>query len=77
MAETLSQRVFGVAAVAHAGFQLVVTLKLYPALVEVAAADWHQEHDAHSRLGADRVRTAAALVGGVAAARRLASGAAR
>ena len=56
----MSQRVFGVAALAHAGFQLVVTLKLYPALAAVAAADWHEEHDAHSR----RIVPAVALLYG-------------
>lgn len=48
----------------HAGFQLVVTLLVYPALAEVPAARWAEAHDRHSR----RIVSAVALVYGVAAA---------
>ncbi len=33
----------------HAGFQLVVTLLVYPALAESPAATWTRAHAAHSR----------------------------
>jgi len=33
----------------HAGFQLVVTLVVYPAFPEVRAEDWRRHHGAHSR----------------------------
>jgi len=33
----------------HAGFQLTVTLVVYPALADVPAARWRSAHDAHSR----------------------------
>ncbi|MBS41883.1 MAG: hypothetical protein CMH83_01655 [Nocardioides sp.] len=34
---------------AHLGFQLTVTLVVYPALAEVPAERWRAAHDAHSR----------------------------
>ena len=49
MRDRLSHRSFALATVAHAAFQLVVTGRLYPALAAVPPADWHAEHDAHSR----------------------------
>ncbi len=33
----------------HAGFQLTVTLVVYPALAAVPAPGWQSAHDAHSR----------------------------
>lgn len=33
----------------HAGFQLVVTVLVYPALAEVPSASWTRAHAAHSR----------------------------
>ncbi|MBC7632861.1 hypothetical protein [Aeromicrobium sp.] len=33
----------------HAGFQLVVTIVVYPALADVPADRWATAHDAHSR----------------------------
>lgn len=46
----------------HAGFQLTVTLVVYPALATVPAAAWSPAHDAHSR----RVAPLVALVYGAA-----------
>ncbi|SEB86580.1 hypothetical protein SAMN04489844_1219 [Nocardioides exalbidus] len=37
------------AASLHAGFQLTVTLVVYPALVDVAPEAWTRAHDRHSR----------------------------
>lgn len=53
----------------HAGFQLTVTLVVYPALASVPAADWTPAHDAHSRRIAPLVGLVygAALVTGVGA----------
>lgn len=49
-AATPASVVAWVAAVAlHAGFQLTVTLVVYPALARVAREDWHDAHDAHGR----------------------------
>ncbi len=48
----------------HAGFQLVVTLLVYPALAEVPASHWADAHDRHSR----GILPVVALVYGVAAA---------
>ena len=45
----LARNAFRVAAVTHAGFQLVVTTRLYPALAAVPNENWQAEHDAHSR----------------------------
>lgn len=52
----------------HAGFQLTVTLVVYPALAGVPAADWSPAHDAHSRRIAPLVGLVygAALAAGVA-----------
>lgn len=33
----------------HFGFQVTVTLLVYPALARVPAERWHRAHDAHSR----------------------------
>ena len=33
----------------HAGFQLTVTLVVYPALARVSPAQWKETHDAHTR----------------------------
>lgn len=33
----------------HAGFQLVVSVVVYPALADTTAASWAQVHDRHSR----------------------------
>ncbi|WP_295696799.1 hypothetical protein [Lapillicoccus sp.] len=38
-----------VAAALHLGFQLAVTVLVYPALARVAPGDWSTSHDAHSR----------------------------
>ena len=46
----------------HAGFQLTVTLVVYPALAAVRAADWCPAHDAHSR----RIAPLVAVVYGAA-----------
>lgn len=40
---------FAVASAAHAGFQLTVTVLVYPALVEVGRAAWDTAHARHSR----------------------------
>lgn len=44
-----AQTAFLVAAAVHAGFQLTVTVLVYPALARVHASDWPREHDLHSR----------------------------
>jgi len=46
----------------HAGFQLTVTLVVYPALAAVPATSWSPAHDAHSR----RIAPLVALVYGAA-----------
>lgn len=46
----------------HAGFQLTVTLVVYPALAGVPTADWSTAHDGHSR----RIAPLVALVYGAA-----------
>lgn len=40
---------FALAAALHAGFQVTVTVLVYPALVEVGDDVWSQAHDRHSR----------------------------
>jgi hypothetical protein len=40
---------FALVAAAHAGFQLTVTVLVYPALVEVGPAAWDLAHARHSR----------------------------
>lgn len=40
---------FAVATAAHAGFQLTVTVLVYPALVEVDRSAWDLAHERHSR----------------------------
>lgn len=40
---------FALAAALHAGFQLTVTLLVYPALASRNAAEWHDAHARHSR----------------------------
>ena len=40
---------FLAAAAAHAGFQVTVTLVVYPTLSHVRAAHWRQAHDRHSQ----------------------------
>ena len=54
----------------HAGFQLTVTVVVYPALASVPAADWSPAHDAHPRRIAPLVGLVygAALVASVGAA---------
>ncbi|QNN54375.1 DUF1772 domain-containing protein [Nocardioides mesophilus] len=39
-----------VATALHAGFQLTVTVLVYPALARVEPEHWRRNHDAHSRL---------------------------
>jgi hypothetical protein len=58
-----------VATAGHAGFQLTVTLLVYPALVGVRPADWTTSHGAHSRRITPLVAVlyAAALTAGVGA----------
>lgn len=52
------------AAALHLGFQLTVTVLVYPALTRVAPATWADTHDAHSRRIVPLVGlTYAALVG--------------
>ncbi|MFC7489986.1 MULTISPECIES: hypothetical protein [unclassified Knoellia] len=46
------------AAGAHLGFQLTVTLVVYPALADVSPDQWSRAHDAHSR----RITPAVVLV---------------
>ena len=48
----------------HAGFQLVVTVLVYPVLAEAPQEAWSETHDRHSR----RILPLVALVYGVAAA---------
>lgn len=43
-----AQTTFLVAAAVHAGFQLTVTVLVYPALSRVGAQDWQREHQLHS-----------------------------
>lgn len=40
---------FALAAAAHAGFQVTVTVLVYPALVEIGRAGWTVAHERHSR----------------------------
>lgn len=41
---------FALAAALHAGFQLTVTVLVYPVLARVPASLWRDAHDRHSRL---------------------------
>lgn len=61
---------FALAAALHAGFQLTVTVLVYPALAEVPPDRWTGAHARHSRRIAPLVGVvyAALLVSGVAAA---------
>lgn len=45
----LSAALFLAASAAHAGFQLTVTVLVYPVLVTVPAEQWEQRHARHSR----------------------------
>lgn len=45
----LAAGLLGVAAALHLGFQLTVTLVVYPALERAARGDWDEIHGAHSR----------------------------
>lgn len=60
---------FAIAAALHAGFQLTVTVLVYPALAEVPADGWARAHDRHSRRITPLVGLvyAALLVAGVVA----------
>jgi hypothetical protein len=60
---------FALAAALHAGFQLTVTVLVYPALVEVPPERWTEAHARHSRRIAPVVGVvyAALLASGVAA----------
>ncbi len=56
--------VLAAAAALHAGFQLTVSVVVYPALARVWPEHWQVNHDAHSRLVAPLVvLTYGALVG--------------
>ncbi len=56
--------VLAAAAALHLGFQLAVTVLVYPALARVGASVWSTSHDAHSRRIVPLVGlTYAALVG--------------
>ena len=48
-AADLSASLFLAATALHAGFQVTVTVLVYPVLVEVPAGDWSASHDRHSR----------------------------
>ena len=48
-ASELSAALFLAASAAHTGFQLTVTVLVYPVLVEVPAEHWEQRHARHSR----------------------------
>ncbi|MFY9916634.1 MAG: hypothetical protein WAK18_18310 [Nocardioidaceae bacterium] len=49
MSTDVTTTALAVASALHAGFQLVVTLVVYPALAETNDRDWAPRHAAHSR----------------------------